>query len=113
MRKQTCALLLLLISHASFAVAQMKTEREKAGLSGKVKTVSLEKSEIREQDGTPVESQHILESVAVYWDAKPADDSFEYDPQGNWTKRSHRRKVTESGKTTEFLEVTYRKITYH
>jgi len=47
------------------------------------------------------------------WDANLADLSIEYDSWGNWTKRSHRRKIIESGKTTEFVEVTYRKITYH
>lgn len=266
MRKQACALLLLLILLAPFAYAQTKNGREQAGLLGKVETVRLEKSEIREEDGMPVEGRRVLESVVVYdergdeleqfsyykgnflgkrttlkddagnvtlthynhegimtsrvvvefdeagrttgslaydadgslsrridyvydrrgklieasfnfvknrafstktvhvydeagrrtadrfydgdnilqreviypnvkreiihpggfavvqsnkngstklSDAEPVAPSTEYDSQGNWTKRSERRKIIESGKTIEIVEVTYRKITYH
>jgi antitoxin component YwqK of YwqJK toxin-antitoxin module len=257
MSKQVGALLLFfIISSTSFA-AQKKTGREKAGLFGPVETVRLEQSEIREQDGIPVESPRRLESVTTYdekgneielsnyfngtlqnkrttaydypgnitwtyynpkgavmsrtiiksddserttgiftydandsltcqqnyvydqrgnllessssfinnralssktvhtyddegrptatrvydangilkqesahtragtkvvthnkdgstkkWEANFSDLSFEFDSHGNWTKRSHRRKITESGKITELIEVTYRSITY-
>jgi hypothetical protein len=259
MRKQPCVLVVLFILLAPFAVAQTKTGREKAGLRGKVESVRVEKSEIREQEGTPVESNRQLESVVTYdkkgeeleqffyyngiflgkrttlkdytgnvtlthynhegimtgrmiikydesgrttgslaydadgnlsrqvnyiynqWgnlieasfdfvnnrafstrnvyvyddagrhtadrfydgdgvlkreiiypdrgrsvdspnqngsttklaDAVPFDPSDEYDSQGNWTKRSQRREIIESGQTREVVEVTYRKITYH
>ncbi|MCA1564663.1 MAG: hypothetical protein LC803_03190 [Acidobacteria bacterium] len=260
MSKHPGALLLLfffIISSTSFAIAQKKTDREKAGLFGPVETVSLEQSKIREQDGIPVESRRRLESVTVYdekgyeieqshysngtlqnkrttaydypgnitwtyynpegavmsrtiiksddsgrttgifaydaggsltcqqnfvydqrgnllessssfinnrvlssktvhayddegrlmtsrvydadgvliqesahtragtkvvthnkdgstkkWEANISDVSFEFDSHGNWTKRSHRRKITESGKIIELVEVIYRSIAY-
>jgi hypothetical protein len=57
--------------------------------------------------------RHNKDSSTTLEDAKLADLSIEYDSQGNWTKRSHRRKIIESGQAKEFVEVTYRKITYH
>jgi hypothetical protein len=66
MRKQPCVLMLLLILLAPFAVAQTKTGREKARLLGKVESVRVEKSEIRELVGMPVESKRQLESVVSY-----------------------------------------------
>lgn len=57
--------------------------------------------------------QHKKDGSTTLEDAKHADLSIEYDSEGNWTKRSHRRKIIESGKTKEFVEVTYRQITYH
>jgi len=44
---------------------------------------------------------------------EPSRLSFEYDAHRNWIKRSHRRAIVEPDKTTELIEVTYRKITYH
>jgi YD repeat-containing protein len=57
--------------------------------------------------------QHEKDGSTTLEDAKHADLSFEFDAQGNWTKRSHRRKIIAPGKTREIVEVTYRKITYH
>lgn len=57
--------------------------------------------------------QHKKDGSTTLEEAKLADISFEYDSQGNWTKRSHRRRINESGQTREVVEVTYRKITYH
>jgi hypothetical protein len=57
--------------------------------------------------------QHNEDGSATLEDARLADLSIEYDTQGNWTKRSHRRKFIKSDQTKEVVEVTYRKITYH
>jgi YD repeat-containing protein len=72
----------------------------------------LKQESVHTSAGTDVIT-HKKDGSTKLWDAKLADLSFEYDSQGNWTKRSHRRKIIESNKTTEVVEVTYRKITYH
>lgn len=57
--------------------------------------------------------QHNKDGSTTHWGTKLSDLTIEYDSQGNWTKRALRRNFIESGQTKEFVEVTYRKITYH
>ena len=114
--KKSIPLLALFLISQSVAPAQT-SDKQRAGLSGPVKSVREETAKLRNKDGQVTEGPRVLMQALTFDEhgsiVIKGSYTYEFDGVGNWIKRKTVRETIRDKSTEIEMELTYRTIIYY